>query len=90
MSNLKLCAFADETSAEIDHQIEALKRNSIPYLEIRNVDSVNIAKITLEKAKEVTKKGGICLLSPASASYGFFKNFEERGKEYKKLVLGLS
>ena len=56
MSNIKLCAFADETSPEIDLQIETLKRNSIPYLEIRNVDSVNIAKITLEKAKEVKSK----------------------------------
>ena len=56
MSNIKLCAFADEANAEIDFQIEALKRNSIPYLEIRNVDGDNISKITLEKAKEVKSK----------------------------------
>lgn len=56
MSNIKLCAFADESSAEIDLQIKALKRNAIPYLEIRNVDGVNISKITLEKAKEVKSK----------------------------------
>ena len=56
MSNIKLCAFADEANAEIDFQIEALKRNSIPYLEIRNVDGENISKITLEKAKEVKSK----------------------------------
>ena len=37
-------------------------------------------------AKKVTKKGEICLLSPAAASYGFFKNFEEKGNLYKKLV----
>ena len=35
-------------------------------------------------AKKVTKK--ICVLSPAATSYGFFKNFEERGKIYKELV----
>ena len=56
MSNIKLCAFADEANAEIDVQIAALKRNSIPYLEIRNVDGDNISKITLEKAKEVKSK----------------------------------
>ncbi|MBE6761722.1 MAG: sugar phosphate isomerase/epimerase [Ruminococcaceae bacterium] len=56
MSNIKLCAFADESSAEIDLQIKALIRNAIPYLEIRNVDGVNISKITLEKAKEVKSK----------------------------------
>ena len=37
-------------------------------------------------SKEVTKKGKSCLLSPATASYGFFKNFEERGKVFCELV----
>ena len=26
------------------------------------------------------------ILSPASASYGFYKNFEERGRHFKELV----
>lgn len=47
------------------------------------VDTMEEAVIT---AKKVTKKGKICLLSPAAASYGFFKNFEERGNLYKKLI----
>lgn len=38
-------------------------------------------------AKRITPKGGACLFSPAAASYGFFKNFEERGNAYMKLVL---
>lgn len=37
-------------------------------------------------AKKCTTKGRICLLSPAAASYGFFKNFEEKGNLYKELV----
>ncbi len=40
----------------------------------------------VEVAKKVTKKNKICLLSPAAASYGFFKNFEEKGNLYKELV----
>ena len=39
-------------------------------------------------AKEVTKKDMVCLLSPAASSYGYFKNFEERGRLYKQYVLG--
>ena len=37
-------------------------------------------------AKEVTAKGKVCLLSPAAASYGIFKNFEERGDRFQELV----
>ena len=35
---------------------------------------------------EVTKPGEACVLSPAAASYGFFKNFEERGDYFKKCI----
>lgn len=37
-------------------------------------------------AKKVTAKGKVCLLSPAAASYGIFKNFEERGDVFQQLV----
>lgn len=38
-------------------------------------------------AKKVTVKDKICLLSPAASSYGYFKNFEERGKIFKNCIL---
>lgn len=40
-------------------------------------------------ARKITKKGTICLLSPAAASYDMFKNFEERGQVYKTNVRNL-
>lgn len=48
---------------------------------------VDTLEEAVNTAKKVTKKGKICLLSPAAASYGFFKNFEEKGNLYKKLVM---
>jgi UDP-N-acetylmuramoylalanine--D-glutamate ligase len=38
----------------------------------------------VRKAAAVTKRG--CVFSPAAASYGFYKNFEERGEVFKRLV----
>jgi len=37
-------------------------------------------------AREVTQKGKICVMSPAAASYGFFKNFEDRGRAFKEYI----
>ena len=47
---------------------------------------VNTMEEAVRIAKEVTKKNKSCLLSPAAASYGFFKNFEEKGDLFQKLV----
>ena len=41
------------------------------------------------KSKELTEKGGKCVLSPAAASYGYYKNFEERGDAFKDMVNNL-
>lgn len=48
-----LSAFADESSKAVVGQIDALRRNQIPYLEIRGVDGENIKDITRAKAREV-------------------------------------
>ena len=40
----------------------------------------------VEVAKRVCRSGHSCLLSPAAASYGIFKNFEERGEAFRKMV----
>lgn len=41
-------------------------------------------------AAEKTRPGRSCLLSPAAASYGIFKNFEERGEVFCRLVKGFA
>lgn len=40
-------------------------------------------------ARERTTKGDIVSLSPASASFGLYKNFEERGNHFKSIVNAL-
>lgn len=53
---MKIYAFADEASPFIDEQIEAMRKNGIDGLEIRNADNVNIADISDMKAREIRKK----------------------------------
>ncbi len=36
----------------------------------------------VEKAYAISSQGTVCLLSPAAASYGFYRNFEERGDDF--------
>ena len=41
------------------------------------------------KAREVAKSGEVVLFSPASASFDMFKNFADRGNQFKELVNNL-
>ena len=57
------------------------------------LDERNVAYILVDDlqeavtmAGELTQKGKKCVMSPAAASYGYFKNFEERGDVFKALV----
>ncbi|MBQ6991325.1 MAG: UDP-N-acetylmuramoyl-L-alanine--D-glutamate ligase [Clostridia bacterium] len=52
----------------------------------KNVKLVNSIEEAVAIAKAVTKKETICVLSPAASSYGYFKNFKERGNKFKELV----
>ena len=52
----------------------------------KNVLMVKNMEEAVKIAKEITNKGKSCLLSPAAASYGFYKNFEERGNHFQELV----
>ena len=56
-------------------------------LKRENVYIVNDLYEAVSLAKKITKKGKSCVLSPAAASYGYFKNFEDRGEEFKRLVM---
>ena len=56
MNTIRIYAFADEASGQIDGQIAALRRNRLNGLEIRGVDGQNIADISLSKAWEVRRK----------------------------------
>lgn len=60
-----------------------IKTGRADELEIFDVHTYEDA---VKKAHEIAQKGDIVILSPASTSFDMFRNFEERGNLFKKLV----
>lgn len=57
---------------------ESLKGDNVKYF-----DTLDLL-LQFVKSEQIK---GVCLFSPAAASYNCYKNFEERGDKFKKLVL---
>jgi len=47
------------------------------------------AEDAVRHAYAVSQKGDVVLLSPACASFDLFKNYEDRGEQFKKAVKAL-
>ncbi len=67
---------------------DRLKQNfkKIKYSNIKIVKSMDSA---VKEAKKLARPGNVILLSPACASFGIFKNYKERGKQFKSKVKSL-
>ncbi len=66
-------------------QIEqSLRRNG--YEHITRVETMQEA---VDKSRELAQNGWNVLLSPACASFDMFKDYEERGRIFKKMVMDL-
>lgn len=60
----------------------------LPNKDLEFIHCTNLEE-AVKMANQKTKPGDIVLLSPASASFDAFKNFEERGKKFKQFVNSL-
>lgn len=92
MKKIKMYAFADEASPMIDEQINAMKKNLLDGLEIRNVDLINISNISDSKAREVRKKIEAANLKVWSIGSPIGKvniekdSFEEHTEKFKRTL----
>jgi len=57
--------------------------------ELGPVQACGTLASAVTKAREIARGGDTVLLSPACASYDQFRNFEDRGDQFKALVRGL-
>ncbi len=78
-SNVRNILLLPDTGAKIE-QIFAEDRYVQGLIRVKNMEEA------VKMAYEVTNPSQSCLLSPAAASYGFYKDFQERGEDYCRLV----
>ena len=67
-----------------DELAGALDRAGVPYLRCGDLETAVFA------AAATAEPGEVVLLSPACASYDQFRDFEQRGEEFRRLVQNLS
>ncbi len=86
-------------------QIEALVRQKVKALICLGIDNSKIRSfftpfvpllsetqeisVAVKQAYDLAQSGDIVLLSPASASFDLFKNYEDRGNQFKTAVMRL-
>ena len=58
--------------------------------DVAKVERAETLGVAVRRARELARPGEVVLLSPACASYDQFRNFEERGDTFKRLVQELA
>ena len=83
VDKVKTLILIGQTSDKI---FEAVKEELEKENKELNIYMCNSLKETVELARKSAKPGQIVLFSPASASFDMFKNFADRGEQFKELV----
>ena len=87
VDKVKALILIGQTSVKIREAVEKELQSRGKQLDIYQCNEFSEI---VEVARKVAKSGQVVLFSPASASFDLFKNFEERGNTFKKLVNDLT
>lgn len=72
--------------AEWDRIKEVIQKQKLPVMVIEGAKDMHTV---VEAAVKLAKPGDVVLLSPACASFGMFKDYKDRGRQFKSEVLAL-
>ena len=79
-SRVKTLILFPTTGQRIWQEVSKVRPRTIKHFFIKNMETA------VRLAYQHTGKDKICLMSPASPSFGIFKDYAERGEVFKKLV----
>ena len=86
IAHVKVLILMGDTGPIIEREVRACPGFAESGLQILHADNM---KDAVEKARAAAHPGDIVSLSPASASFDHYPNFEARGREYKQIVQAL-
>ncbi len=79
-SHVKELILIGQTADVIEQEVRKVSQNEPPITHIQTF------KEAVDTARACAKPGDVVLLSPACASFGMFKNYEQRGEMFKEMV----
>lgn len=79
----------EKVSAMICLGVDNTKLNQFFGDKVPHIDNASSMKEAVDKAFAAAGKGETVLLSPCCASFDLFKNYEDRGKQFKECVVNL-
>lgn len=80
---VKILILLGATAKKIEEAVRGCNQFKGSELQIFNVTTLEEA---VETAKKLAVEGDIVSLSPASASFDLYKNFEQRGQHFKRIL----
>ena len=86
LAHVKVLVLMGATGPRIEQAVRALPEFAQSGLEILHAESMEQA---VALARSAAKPGDVVSLSPASASFDLYPNFEVRGRHYKQIVHSL-
>lgn len=84
---VKVLILLGKTGPKIEKAVREYPGYNPETLKIINVSTLEEAVLA---ARKEAKEGDVVTLSPASASFDLYRNFEERGQHFKRLVMELN
>ncbi|MBU0978999.1 hypothetical protein KKF92_04215 [Patescibacteria group bacterium] len=87
-TSVKAVILLPDTGHKIKTLLEAERdrsSRSTPPPQVKLVDNL---KSAVKLAKQLAESGDVVLMSPASASFGQFKDYADRGEKFRKFVIG--